>query len=224
MNSHLLPILNSFWFLLLLVNLHLLSMLYTCTDHQGDDGFGPIFVKSHGPCCLLARAVCVNWYAGRFLCIHALRFVRAQITREKMLAEENAKAHYEHHILKLEEELRTAKEELDNERRLHNKNKKALEHLRTHFASLPLRDVLPPGMVDRDQVPFIDHIGLWLAALKPSEGWLASLWTVTFDCDCDRLLKRVDRPGGANTFKNLCTPNALSWKKCATKPGTAHVT
>ena len=77
-----------------------------------------------------------------------------------MLAEENAKAHYEHHILKLEEELRTAKEELDNERRLHNKNKKALEHLRTHFASLPLRDVLPPGMVDRDQVPFIDHIGL----------------------------------------------------------------
>ena len=22
------------------------------------------FVKSHGPCCRLARAVCVNWYAG----------------------------------------------------------------------------------------------------------------------------------------------------------------
>lgn len=77
-----------------------------------------------------------------------------------MLAEENAKTHYEHRILKLEEELRTAEDELDKERQLHSKNKKALDHLRNHFASLPLRDVLPPGMVDRDQVPFIDHIGL----------------------------------------------------------------
>ena len=35
----------------------------------------------------------------------------------------------------------------------------------------------------------------------------------TFDRDCDKPLKHVDRPGGANTFKNLCTPNAVSWKK-----------
>ena len=77
-----------------------------------------------------------------------------------MLAEENAKIHYEQRIRKLEEKLRTVEEELSSERQLHGKDKKALDHLRNHFASLPLRDVLPPGMVDRDQVPFIDHICL----------------------------------------------------------------
>ncbi|XP_076435854.1 uncharacterized protein LOC143275549 [Babylonia areolata] len=82
-----------------------------------------------------------------------------EVAREKMLAEENAKVHYEHRILRLEEELRKRQEELQGEKQLHHKNKKALDHLRGHFASLPLRDVLPPGVVDRDQVSVIDHIG-----------------------------------------------------------------
>ncbi|KAK7090330.1 coiled-coil domain-containing protein 160-like isoform X2 [Littorina saxatilis] len=83
-----------------------------------------------------------------------------EIAREKMLAEENAKTRYEHHIHRLQEELVKAEYELEGERQLHSQNKRALEHLRNHFASLPLRDVLPPGVVDRDQVAFIDHVSL----------------------------------------------------------------
>ena len=99
-----------------------------------------------------------------------------QITREKMLAEENAKTHYEHHMLKLEEEVRKLQEELGGERQLHNKNKRALDHLRNHFASLPLHDVLPPTVVNRDQVPFVDHIGFWLAVWE--QCWNMTGWFV----------------------------------------------
>lgn len=89
-----------------------------------------------------------------------LQEARQEATREKKLAEDSAKIQYEQHILRLEEEIRKMQEELDAERQLHTKNKKALDHLRTHFASLPLLDVMPPGVVDRDQVSTIDHIGL----------------------------------------------------------------
>lgn len=75
-----------------------------------------------------------------------------------MLAEENAKTRYEHKILRLEEELRKCQCELKNERRVHGLSKKALEHLRNHFASLPLREVVPPGIVDQDQISVIDHL------------------------------------------------------------------
>ncbi|KAK7484881.1 hypothetical protein BaRGS_00023924 [Batillaria attramentaria] len=87
-----------------------------------------------------------------------LREAGQEVTRERILAEENAKTRYEHRILKLEEELGKTLEELDHEKQLHSMSKKALEHLRNHFASLPLQDVLPPGVVDRDQVSRISHI------------------------------------------------------------------
>lgn len=87
-----------------------------------------------------------------------LREAGQEVTRERILAEENAKTKYEHRILRLEEELNKTLDELDQEKQLHTKSKKALEHLRNHFASLPLQDVLPPGVVDRDQVSRIRHI------------------------------------------------------------------
>ncbi|KAL8625035.1 hypothetical protein ACOMHN_012044 [Nucella lapillus] len=82
-----------------------------------------------------------------------------ELTREKMLAEENAKVKYEQRIFQLEEEARKMQEEMEAEKQLHNKNRRALDHLRAHFSSLPLQDVMPPGVVHRDQVSDIDHIG-----------------------------------------------------------------
>ena len=48
--------------------------------------------------------------------------------------------------------------ELQKEKREHEKSRRGLDHLRLHFSSLPLQDVLPPGVVDTDQVGRIDHI------------------------------------------------------------------
>lgn len=87
-----------------------------------------------------------------------LKEARQEVTTACMLAEQNAKTKYEHCIFKLEDELTKTQNELDREKELHDFSKKGLDFLRLHFSKLPLQDILPPGMVVKDQVERISHI------------------------------------------------------------------
>ncbi|KAL5004370.1 hypothetical protein ScPMuIL_017826 [Solemya velum] len=62
---------------------------------------------------------------------------------EKIMAEEQVTAQYQKEILDLQKTIQHLTESLQDERRIHGVTKKGLDHLRQHFASLPLNDIMP---------------------------------------------------------------------------------
>ena len=74
--------------------------------------------------------------------------------------ERNITTKFEMEINDLNEVIRDLTVELTEERKLHEASRRGLEHLRNHFSSLPLKDVLPPGVVLQNQVDHIDHCSL----------------------------------------------------------------
>lgn len=87
-----------------------------------------------------------------------LEEAQQQATREKRIAEETIKARFDERLMQMEKQMKLLKKELVAESEAHAKDKKALEHLRAHFASLPLCDILPSNVVIADQVKDIDHL------------------------------------------------------------------
>jgi hypothetical protein len=79
---------------------------------------------------------------------------------EKQLAEDRVRVGYEQQLVKLEDQLFRLEDELAAEREMHVKDKKALDHLRTHFSSLPLQHLLPSSVVSEDQLAGLDHLSL----------------------------------------------------------------
>ena len=88
------------------------------------------------------------------------------INREKYLAQENAKNQYQQEIVDLHTKLKTVTEELVKERKSHAVTSKALANLRQHFASLPLRNIVPPNAVTEDQVKEINYLEPWFSLHK----------------------------------------------------------
>ncbi|CAL1542092.1 unnamed protein product [Lymnaea stagnalis] len=77
--------------------------------------------------------------------------------REKALIEKNMATKYEIEICDLQEVVRDLTAELQEERKLHAAAKRGLDHLRKHFSSLPLNNLIPPNAVFKDDVQYIDH-------------------------------------------------------------------
>jgi len=86
--------------------------------------------------------------------------VKQNLIRDSALMERNITTKFEIEMNDLNEVIRDLSVELQEERKLHQASRRGLEHLRQHFTSLPLQDVLPPGAVLANQIDHIDHCSL----------------------------------------------------------------
>jgi len=86
--------------------------------------------------------------------------VKQNLIRDAALMERNVTTKFEMEMNDLNEVIRDLGVALQEERKLHSASRRGLDHLRQHFASLPLQNVLPSGAVLTDQVEYIDHCGL----------------------------------------------------------------
>lgn len=81
-----------------------------------------------------------------------LESVRSASASEMLAAEESVKVQCQQEIVELEKRVAELTADLANERRVHSGTKRGLDHLRQHFASLPLSNIVPPNSVRTDQV------------------------------------------------------------------------
>ncbi|GFR92152.1 leucine zipper putative tumor suppressor 1-like [Elysia marginata] len=77
--------------------------------------------------------------------------------RDRELVMRDVQTRFEIDINDLQDVVKDLTLELQREKQQHEASRRGLDHLRLHFSSLPLRDVLPPGAVEDDQVKRIDH-------------------------------------------------------------------
>lgn len=75
-----------------------------------------------------------------------------QAVCEKMAMEQTIKMECQSEIATLHKRINDMADELEKERKLHYTTKKGLDHLRQHFASLPLSNIIPPNAVKSDQI------------------------------------------------------------------------
>ncbi|KAK3589679.1 hypothetical protein CHS0354_015185 [Potamilus streckersoni] len=71
---------------------------------------------------------------------------------EKLTAVESVKTKCQQKIFDLQQEVKKLTEELNKERYDHKNTQRGLKHLRQHFASLSVQDILPPNAVTKDQI------------------------------------------------------------------------
>lgn len=83
--------------------------------------------------------------------------IHQEVTSERMVAEESIKIKFQSIVMKLKLKNKELSDELENEKKLHSTTRKALEHLRQHFASLPLNHIIPPNSVQNDQVSQFEY-------------------------------------------------------------------
>ncbi|XP_033760501.1 myosin-8-like isoform X2 [Pecten maximus] len=81
-----------------------------------------------------------------------LESVQNAAESEKLAAGESVKVQCQMEIMELEKRVAELTADLANERRVHGITKRGLDHLRQHFASLPLSNIVPPNSVRSDQV------------------------------------------------------------------------
>ncbi|XP_069104755.1 coiled-coil domain-containing protein 160 homolog [Argopecten irradians] len=81
-----------------------------------------------------------------------LESVQNAAESEKLAAGESVKVQCQLEIMELEKRVAELTADLANERRVHGVTKRGLDHLRQHFASLPLSNIVPPNSVRADQV------------------------------------------------------------------------
>ncbi|XP_060080358.1 myosin-4-like isoform X2 [Ylistrum balloti] len=81
-----------------------------------------------------------------------LESVQNAAESEKLAAEESVKIQCQIEIMELQKRVAELTADLANERRVHGVTKRGLDHLRQHFASLPLSNIIPPNSVRTDQV------------------------------------------------------------------------
>lgn len=83
--------------------------------------------------------------------------LKQEALAEKLAAEDSIKTMCKKVILDLQEEVKKLTAELAEERKKHKVTEKGLKHLRNHFSSLSVQDILPPNSVDKDQVQRIQY-------------------------------------------------------------------
>ncbi|KAL3847670.1 hypothetical protein ACJMK2_018570 [Sinanodonta woodiana] len=76
---------------------------------------------------------------------------------EKMTAVESVKTKCQQKIFDLEQEVKKLTEELNKERYDHKNTQRGLKHLRQHFASLSVQDIVPPNAVTKDQIGHVTY-------------------------------------------------------------------
>ena len=76
---------------------------------------------------------------------------------EKLTAEESIKSMCKKVILDLQEEVKKLTVELVNERKKHKVTEKGLRHLRQHFSSLSVQDIIPTNSVEKNQVDRVQY-------------------------------------------------------------------
>ncbi|XP_021351519.1 rho-associated protein kinase 2-like [Mizuhopecten yessoensis] len=81
-----------------------------------------------------------------------LESVQNAAESEKLAVEENVKIQCQIEIIELQKRVAELTADLANEKRVHTITKRGLDHLRSHFASLPLSHIVPPNSVRTDQV------------------------------------------------------------------------
>ncbi|RUS78880.1 hypothetical protein EGW08_013355 [Elysia chlorotica] len=82
---------------------------------------------------------------------------RRNSEHNQKLVERDIQTRYEIEVNDLQDVVKDLTLELQKEKQQHEATKRGLDHLRLHFSSLPLREVLPPGAVEADQVGRVDH-------------------------------------------------------------------
>ena len=80
-----------------------------------------------------------------------LESLQREALAEKMAAVESVKLECQGQIMQLEQQIKDLTSELNKERKHHRTTKKGLDHLRNHFASLPMSHIIPSS-VDENQV------------------------------------------------------------------------
>lgn len=81
-----------------------------------------------------------------------LKSLEQQALCEKMAMEQTIKMECQSEISTLHKRINDLSDELEKEKRFHYITKKGLDHLRQHFASLPLSNIVPPNAVNSDQI------------------------------------------------------------------------
>ena len=76
---------------------------------------------------------------------------------DKMAAEDKIRTMCKKVILDLQEEVKKLTADLETERKRHKVAEKGLKHLRQHFSSLAVQDIMPPNAVDKNQVDRIQY-------------------------------------------------------------------
>ena len=83
--------------------------------------------------------------------------LKQEALAEKLAAEDNIKTMCKKVVLDLQEEVKKLTAELINERKRHKVTEKGLKHLRQHFSSLSVQEIMPPNSVDKNQVDRIQY-------------------------------------------------------------------
>lgn len=81
-----------------------------------------------------------------------LESIQHQTASEKIALEESIKIQCRDQIANLEKNVMDLTKELNKEIKAHKTTKRGLDHLRNHFASLPLSHIIPPNAVNSDQI------------------------------------------------------------------------
>ena len=83
--------------------------------------------------------------------------LKQEALAEKLAAEDSIKTMCKKVILDLQEEVKKLTTELQSERKRHKVTEKGLKHLRQHFSSLSVQDIMPPNSVDKNQIERIQY-------------------------------------------------------------------
>ncbi|XP_052217807.1 probable inactive protein kinase DDB_G0270444 [Dreissena polymorpha] len=86
-----------------------------------------------------------------------LDLLKREALAEKLAAEDKIRTQCRKAIHDLKEEVKKLEKELMEEKEKRLVTEKGLKHLRNHFSSLSVQDIMPHNAVDRDQIGFIQY-------------------------------------------------------------------
>ncbi|XP_045200205.2 cingulin-like [Mercenaria mercenaria] len=86
-----------------------------------------------------------------------LENLRKEALAEKLAAEDKIRTQCRKAIHDLKEQVKQLEAELKEEKNKRQITEKGLKHLRTHFSSLSVQDILPQNAVNTDQVKFVQY-------------------------------------------------------------------
>lgn len=83
--------------------------------------------------------------------------LKKEALAEKLAAEDRIRTQCRKAIHELKEQVKTLEAELKEERDKRKVTEKGLKHLRNHFSSLSVQDIIPQNAVKADQIKFIEY-------------------------------------------------------------------
>ncbi|XP_060563348.1 coiled-coil domain-containing protein 160 homolog isoform X2 [Ruditapes philippinarum] len=83
--------------------------------------------------------------------------LRKEALAEKLAAEDKIRTQCRKAIHDLKEQVKLLEKELKEEKSKRQITEKGLKHLRTHFSSLSVQEIMPSNVVDTDQVKYVQY-------------------------------------------------------------------